>query len=68
MKIDANEIWNEIQENHKKIESCNKHDFSIDLNPDKKFDKKYQCSKCGGHVDAIKKSWYEKGLKHGAVI
>lgn len=68
MKIDMDEIWNEVKENGKKLDSCTKHDFSIDTEPDKKFGKKYQCPNCGGHIDAIKKMWYEKGLKHGAVI
>lgn len=65
MKIDSKQIWEEVKENHKKLDSCNKHDFSIDVTPAIKFGKKYKCSSCGGVVDGITKLWYEKGVEHG---
>lgn len=59
-----NEIWLQVKENHRKLETCQKHDFSIDLTPERPIGKMYQCTQCGGSVDAIEKKWYEKGLAH----
>lgn len=63
MPIDVKELMREIKENHRKLESCGKHDFSIDATPDKKFGKMYWCTNCDGEVDAARKLWYEKGLE-----
>lgn len=60
----TDEIWEGVQANHAKLNSCTLHDFSIDMNPDKTWGKRYQCTNCGGHVDAVTKGWYEKGLEH----
>jgi DNA-directed RNA polymerase subunit M/transcription elongation factor TFIIS len=56
-------IWDNVKENHKKLDSCNLHDFSIDLNPEKKIGKRWQCQKCSGKVDAAVKEWYESGVR-----
>lgn len=64
-KPTTDEILKQVKENFRKLESCNNHDFSIDLTPDKKFNKKYQCTNCGGSIDWLNKSWYEKGKSHG---
>jgi hypothetical protein len=58
------QIFEEVKENHRKLDSCSRHDFSIDLVPDTKWGKRYQCSRCRGIVDSLTKYWYEKGLKH----
>ena len=59
-------IWGDVKENHKKLNGCKRpHDFNIDLNPEKKMGKKWECTKCGGTVDGIHKKWYEEGLCDG---
>lgn len=60
-KDDARHILEQVKENHKKLDSCTCHDFSVDLTPDQKMLKKYQCVNCKGEVDSIAKYWYEKG-------
>jgi hypothetical protein len=67
-KDEVKNIWLKIKENSKKLEACPKHDFSIDLEPNKKFNKKYQCTCCGGTVYDQAKYWYEKGFGHGSKV
>lgn len=66
MPLDAKEIFQQVKENSNKLNSCSRHDFSIDTTPDKKFGKRYKCVNCGGEIDSIEKYWYEKGLEHGS--
>jgi DNA-directed RNA polymerase subunit RPC12/RpoP len=61
--IDRAELMKQIKENHKKLEGCGQHNFSIDATPDKKFSKRYKCINCGGEVSYSDKHWYEKGLE-----
>lgn len=63
-KLDGYQIFEEVKANHKKLESCQKHSFNIDLEPDRRVGKRWRCSSCGGEVGIMEKSWYEKGLKH----
>lgn len=65
-KKTIDEIWLQVKENHRKLDGCRIHDFSIDLNPERPMGKKYQCTRCGGWVDVTGKTWYEKGLQHQA--
>ena len=53
----------QIKENHRKLDECSQHNFSIDATPDKKYDKRYRCVNCSGDVSATDKYWYETGLK-----
>ena len=62
MKYDK--IWEEVKENHKKLNNCNLHYF-IDITPEKPFGKKYRCKNCKGVLDGINVSYYNLGLKHG---
>ncbi len=60
------EIMNAILANTAKLNACpGPHDFSVDASPERRFCKKWGCSKCGGIVDALHKGWYERGLAHG---
>lgn len=59
-------IMEQVKQNHKLLNSCNLHDFSIDTTPDRTFGKKFKCSNCGGVVDATEKRWYELGLTHSS--
>ena len=69
IKINPKEIMREIKENSKKLDSCSKHDFSMDATPaDKKWNKKYRCVYCGGEVGLTEKHWYEKELEHGTRV
>ena len=58
------DLWLQVRKNHQKLDGCQRHDFSIDLNPERPMGKKYQCTRCGGWVDVTEKNWYEKGLAH----
>lgn len=62
--MDIKAIYEQVKENHQKLESCRLHDFSIDLDTEKKVGKRWQCANCHGEVNTTDKSWYETGLKH----
>lgn len=51
-----------IKENHKLLDSCDLHNFTIELKT--LSGRVYECSKCGGEVSSEAKMWYEKGIKH----
>lgn len=58
------QLLEEIRANRLKLESCKLHDFSVDVTPDQPFNKRFQCTHCGGHVSINEKIYYELGLKH----
>lgn len=64
MNLDLDLLWEEVKENHKKLNSCNFHEFE-DITPEKKLDKKYRCKNCGGELFQTQVSYYNLGLKHG---
>lgn len=53
-------VWEEIQENNRKLENCDQHDFY-------KAEKgiRYYCRNCGGWTNISGAYWYAQGLKHG---
>lgn len=66
----------EIKANTDRMETCQRHDFSIVLDrhtkqtienptPAQRFGAKFKCSRCGGIVDGLARIWYDKGLKDG---
>jgi len=57
-------ILEDVRENHRKITTCDLHDFSIDLDPDKPMNKRWACVHCGGYIWANNKVWYELGRNH----
>jgi hypothetical protein len=63
-KTEVDKIWKEIKENHRKLDDCIGHDFSIVLDADKPYKTKYQCTKCKGTVEWREKHWYQKGIEH----
>jgi hypothetical protein len=75
---ETDQILVQVRANTAKLEGCEgPHDFSIALDrytkepianptPQQHFGCKWQCFKCGGYVDAINKSWYNRGLNHAA--
>lgn len=56
-------IYEQVQENHKKLKACPLHAFK-DITPDKPINKKYICLNCEGIVGATEKRWYELGRQH----
>lgn len=59
------QIFENVRNNRKKLESCSHHDFLIEIPvPHSKIQKKYQCTHCKGIVDIQEKYWYELGLLH----
>jgi hypothetical protein len=53
-----------VKRNQATLASCpGPHDF-VRVEPVKVFSK-YRCSLCGGVVDTLAESWYQKGLAHG---
>lgn len=62
-KQEVDSLWKQVQENHRKLETCMKHDFSIDITPQRPYNKRWMCSHCHGEVDTSAKSWYEQGLR-----
>lgn len=60
------EIWDEVQENARRLDLCRGHDFSVQLDADKaRVRPRWQCRFCEGTVDGTAKLWYERGLAHG---
>ena len=59
-------ILNEVKENHRKLNSCNNHNFVIEIPGHTKYDTRYQCSNCQGIVNSNMKKWYELGRLHEA--
>jgi len=65
VNVDSRKIWEQVQANHRKLDSCKYHEFVTDITPQKPYDKKWQCKNCLGEVGDIYKRWYEKGIEHG---
>ena len=61
------EVFKEVKINRKKLDNCKgPHEFVPD--PPSKMPtigSRYRCTECGGTVDAIALSWYNKGIEHG---
>ena len=62
-KDEALKFMKEIKENRTKLDACSKHNFSIDITPNRTINKKFRCISCDGIVSVQEKLWYEKGLK-----
>lgn len=59
------QIFENVRINHKRLESCEHHDFLIEIPCEhSKYRSKYQCTHCKGIVDSQEKHWYELGLLH----
>jgi hypothetical protein len=61
----SKKVWEQVKKNHAALDGCvGPHDFRVIDGPKKVF-RDFRCTKCGGEIDAIKKHWYDEGLKHG---
>jgi hypothetical protein len=58
-------IYKNVMDNQKKLESCKRHDFSIDTVPHTTINKTLKCTQCEGKVNSSAKMWYELGFLHG---
>jgi hypothetical protein len=64
---DSKRIWEEVKANFAKLDACPRHEFQpVPRYPDQPSHpmKDYVCRRCGGKIDAIAHSWYEKGYQH----
>lgn len=55
-------IWEQVQENQARLNKCPLHDFSIDTEPERTWNKRFECVHCGGQVQSQAKFWYERGI------
>ena len=59
-------IWEDVKRNHAALAACvGPHDFQQVVAGHQGLLRDFRCKKCGGEIDAVKKHWYEQGLKHG---
>jgi hypothetical protein len=66
-KAEINEIWQKVKANSERLRSCVRpHDFSEVTRLVGTIPREYRCTRCGGTVDSINRSWYVEGLKDGA--
>ncbi|HEY9610580.1 hypothetical protein [Allocoleopsis sp.] len=61
---DIQQTWARVKQNGAILDGCGRHDFSIDLRPEKVAGKRWKCANCGGEVNSENKYWYELGLEH----
>lgn len=60
------EIWAEVKENIRKLDSCSYHEFEK-LEPDNRLSDS-RCLNCGGKVNSHEVRWYELGVVHGRFL
>ena len=58
------EILAQVQENQARLASCRLHAFDekVEAMP---FGSKWRCTACGGVVDIVALTWYQRGVAHG---
>ena len=59
------QIWEQVKANHKLLNTCAGHDFSVEHEKRCTLTTKWKCARCGGVISHSDKHWYELGLKHG---
>lgn len=55
-----------VRENHRRLEACERHDFVIPKRQIGELVRDWECTRCGGEVSNLDKSWYERGLRDAA--
>jgi hypothetical protein len=60
--MDGKSLLAEIRENHRKLDSCDGHNFNIPENP--KLNQRLECSKCGGTLRFEAIGYYIRGYVH----
>lgn len=61
---DVRETWEKVKQNRAQLDACDRHNFNIDLHPEKTTGKRWRCANCGGEVNSENKHWYELGIQH----
>ena len=57
---EAKRIFEEVKANHARLAACERHDFEpIDA---AKRRSPHRCRRCGGELNALNVSWYNRGL------
>lgn len=57
-------IFDVVESNQQKLNSCTRHDFSIEVSDVNPFTKRFKCTHCDGEISASEKRWYDRGLSH----
>jgi hypothetical protein len=65
VQIDAKKVWEEVKENHRKLDTCKRHVFVAIPDSTTPIPRKYKCTACGGTADSINVHWYNLGVQHG---
>lgn len=60
-KTDVSQIWEEVKANHAKLDACPMHEFDAVPKPLHTLLKDYFCKHCGGKIDSIAHTWYQRG-------
>lgn len=59
----------QVKENHRKLNSCNYHEFSLMAGfTETDFKRKYVCRHCAGTVDGSAYFWHEQGRRARGAI
>lgn len=62
-----NKYWKACLDNHKQLESCQKHHFySIEDKDSAYMSPHYKCASCGGVIDHLSWRWYTRGVEDGS--
>jgi hypothetical protein len=64
---DVKKIWEDVKANQTLLRSCKRHDFQPFKGEGENVFK-YRCSRCLGEVDAVKRMWYEEGVRHATFV
>lgn len=51
--IDSKKLWEEVKENYRKLDSCERHKFNPDDYIKGKLGQKMTCTKCGGVMNIV---------------
>lgn len=60
---EAKRIFEQVKENHAKLDACDGHDFEPHERQGKLV-RSYKCLCCNGVIDSINRQWYERGRVH----
>jgi len=64
MRLSSQELLEQVKENHKKLRSCDIHEFDIPKNIPFGL-RTIPCKRCGGEVELTKARWYRDGYEAG---
>lgn len=63
---DLKDIWEDVKENHRKLDSCpGPHDFVVKNPEARRMNQRMVCRKCKGEMTVLDANLYLKGVAHG---